>query len=177
LFVFVDLSVSAAHAQDRGRASSPVAGIVQEVLVKNGDKVQRGQVLAKLDDRLARVDAEIAGARLHAAEADMVQAEAEVKHADANLRRLKELAKSGVVSQPDLLAAEMEFPKSRARLEGRRAHVVVARLQLKRAEIIVDMHIFRSPIDGTIARITRRAGEGIAARELFAEIDRAEEKK
>lgn len=158
-----------------------MAGIIQEVLVKSGDKVQRGQVLAKLDDRLARVEAEIASAQVHATEAGVARAEAEFKHADANLQRVSALLKSGATPQPvvkhEFQIAEMESQKARARLDSQRAKVLLARLHLKKAEIILDMHLIRSPIAGTIARITRRAGAGIAARELFVEIDRAEQKK
>ncbi len=173
----VGLTASIAQAQDRGRASSPVAGIVEEVLVKTGDKVKRGQVLAKLDNRLARVEAEIANAQLHNADAELALAQAEVKHADVTLQRVKALLKSRAISEPELAMAEIDLVKARARLDGRRAQALLARLHLKKAELILDMHVIRSPIDGTIARITRRAGEGIAARELFVEIDRAEAKQ
>lgn len=51
------------------------AGAVNEVLVKDGDTVKAGQVLAKLDDRAARLQLESAMANLESAQARLAQAQ------------------------------------------------------------------------------------------------------
>src|SRR5437016_8963195 len=49
--------------------------VVKELLVKEGDKVEEGQVLARLDDRLAEADVKISEARVTACKADILASE------------------------------------------------------------------------------------------------------
>ncbi len=153
------------------RVASPVDGIIQEVLVKVGDRVKRGDILARLDDRLAKIEVQIARVMLQGAEAGLLEAEATLKHADARLQRVKALARTNVISQEEVLSAEVEAQKARSGIESKRARIELARLQMKKAEILLDMHTLRSPVDGVIRRMTHGIGEGIGARQVFAAID------
>jgi multidrug resistance efflux pump len=60
-------------AEDRKsiQVATPVEGIVVECLVKEGDKVQVGQVLARLDDRMASLEVERAKIRIHIVQAEI----------------------------------------------------------------------------------------------------------
>lgn len=88
---------------------------VQQLLVKEGDKVQSGQVLAILDSR----------DRLHAA---LKQAQTQVKVAEARLLQVKAGAKKG-----DINAQDARFQRTQAELEGQIAtqKAAIASLEAK----------------------------------------------
>lgn len=139
-------------------------GVVREILVLEGDRVEAGQVVARLDDREARLVVESAEAQLAALRAGISKAEAEVRAAEAKLAeiddqvaRSRKLAVSGGATESQLaqlqfrLTAVMEeLVSARAAVlvtrETARAHEVAceeARLRLARMEI-------SSPISGVV---------------------------
>ena len=138
---------------------SEVIGRVEEVLVREGDKVKQGQLLLRLDQRGSQ--AEIA--RLDAARG---QSELNIKRQDLSLRtqeakwkRYQALRAQGIVdantyeeiqTQRDL--ADVELSTSRAMLRQTEAQMKEARERLAKTEI-------RSPIAGTITAIFIEAGE------------------
>lgn len=62
-----------------------VAGVITELNVREGDKVEKGTVLLRLDDLQLKAEADAASAQLGAAEADAKNAVASVAMAEANL--------------------------------------------------------------------------------------------
>lgn len=62
-----------------------VAGVITELNVREGDKVEVGTVLLRLDDLQLRAEADAAVAQLGAAEADAKNAESSIATAEANL--------------------------------------------------------------------------------------------
>ncbi len=109
---------------DEIRVSSTVGGIVSEVLVREGDKVEKGQVLMRFDpsdielqSRQARAGVAAAKAQLamarkgarredvQAAKELMKQAAAWEEAAKADLARAEELAKEGAVTEKQLADA------------------------------------------------------------------------
>ena len=63
-----------------------VMGRLTEILVKEGDRVQKGQLLARQESVQAGADVEAQKASLSSAQADAIGAEAALKAADDNLR-------------------------------------------------------------------------------------------
>jgi membrane fusion protein (multidrug efflux system) len=77
-----------------------VGGTVQEINFKSNDKVEKGQLLLKIDDRSERADLESAKAGLALAE--------------TNLKRARELAQRGVSAASNLEQAEATAQEARA---------------------------------------------------------------
>ena len=63
-------------------------GMLTEILVREGDHVQKGQLLAKLESVQPQADVEAQKAGLSSAEADSAAAESAIKAADENIRTL-----------------------------------------------------------------------------------------
>lgn len=106
-------------------------GFVEQVLVEQGDRVSRGQVLA-------RVDASLHAAQLELAEAQLAQAEADLKRVEA--------------------LGDLGTPAQRQQAEtGRRvaaANVSTARTRLDRA-------VIRAPFSGVVATVGADPGESV----------------
>ena len=64
-------------------------GVITDLMVKEGDRVRKGQLLAKIEDVQSQADVEAQKANINAAEADSTAAEAGLKAADENLRTLQ----------------------------------------------------------------------------------------
>lgn len=101
-----------------------VSGQLSELPVREGDVVDEGQVIARLDPTDFRISVE--------------DREAAFENADRNFRRAQELISSGSISQLDFDRMEAEFRSSRAALEQARANLGYATL--------------RAPFRGRIAR-------------------------
>jgi HlyD family secretion protein len=64
-------------------------GDITELLVKEGDHVRKGQLLAKIEDIQPQADVRVQEATIASAEADSSAAEAELKAADENVRTMQ----------------------------------------------------------------------------------------
>ena len=87
--------------------AAQTGGRIASLLVKAGDKVRAGQLLATIDDRETQTGLERSQAQVH-------QAEAELRNARANAERMRDLRKQGFVSQAALDTAETQLQAAQA---------------------------------------------------------------
>ena len=127
------------------RMYPPFAGRVVQILVKVGERVARGQTLAKL-----------ASPDFGQAQADARRAQSDFALAEKNLNRLRELNAAGVSSRKDLAAAEADY----ARADAERARAM-AKVKLYGAgDYSVDQNFsLASPIDGVIVERNINPGQ------------------
>lgn len=88
-----------------------VAGVIVELLVREGDTVQQGDVLLRLDDLQLRAAVDAAKAQLAAAVADVANAEAGVAYANANLAT-QQVALASVKFEREQAAISLERAES-----------------------------------------------------------------
>ncbi len=154
-----ELSAAGYVASKRRSIIAPlIPGRLVEVTVAEGDAVQPGQVLARLDDRDARVALLRAEAEVRAAQARLAAAQAQAHNAGRTAARTQRLAQAGVIPPSQLQdvqtanrAAAAERRAAQAQLGAARRAVEAARLQLSHT-------IVRAPFAGTVAR--KLADEG-----------------
>ena len=124
------------------RASAPVAGLVTAVPCSEGQHVAGGQVLVRLDPRLADVR--------------VARASQAASYAEAELARQKMMASSDATSQKALQAAEQQLAAARADLAAARTER--------------DLLLVRAPIAGTVVRLGVRPGDTVDPSVALAEI-------
>lgn len=110
----------------------PVVAIYAEV----GDRVKRGTLLARLDDRLLKADLQRAEAERERARLTLVQADIEAKRSQA-------LREGGALSEQELLAAETARELARAQLQAAEASIHALRIKLEDTRL-------QAPDDGLI---------------------------
>jgi HlyD family secretion protein len=127
--------------------------------VKEGDRVRRGQVVARIDSVPASSERDAATALVRAVEADQVAARARAEDAARALARGRELRGQGLLPQADFdgLQAAADAATAQADAAGRRA--AQARAQLARAADLLGKTEIASPLDGTVTRLPVREGE------------------
>lgn len=148
--------IVAARYADLG---SSVMGRLVELPVAEGDRVRRGQVVARIDSVPAASDTAAVQAQVRTAEAEAAAARSQAEQTGRALRRGRELSGQGLLPQADLdalsaaaSAAERQAQAARERIDQARAQLARARDLLRKTDIV-------SPLDGVVTRLPVRAGE------------------
>jgi HlyD family secretion protein len=122
-------------------------GDITELLVKEGDRVRKGQLLAKIENTQPSADVESQKANLASSEADSNASEAGLKAADdniatmqaavaesqADLARMKDDSDRAEQLFNEKLGAKQDFDSKRAMYEAQKAAVVQAQARLTQA--------------------------------------------
>lgn len=124
------------------RIASPIPEVVEQVFVKEGQAVQRGQVLARF--------------RTSAVEPAALSAEAQRRKAEADYQRMQNLYKEGAVSEQDVESAEVALRAAQANEAG-------ARKRLDEATV-------RAPVGGVISKRAVDSGDRVKDGDLLFQL-------
>ena len=146
-------------ARRQATVSTQITGTLTQVLIEEGDHVQKGQVIARLEDSGLRASLNVAQANILSAQAQIAQAQAQFSQAEADARRQNELAASGMLSKQAAEQARTAVATYAAQLEARRREADAARAQLAQAQVNFDYTIVGAPFSGVITVKAAQVGE------------------
>jgi HlyD family secretion protein len=138
---------------------SSVMGKLVSLPVREGDRVRRGQVVARIDSVPAASERDAASALVRAAEADQAAARARAGDAASALARGTQLRAQGLLPQADFDALRAAADAAAAQVEAAGKRAQQARAQLARASDLVGKTEIVAPLDGTVTRLPLREGE------------------
>jgi HlyD family secretion protein len=138
---------------------SSVMGKLVSLPVREGDRVRKGQVVARIDSVPASSERDAAAALVSAVEADQAAARARAEDAARALARGKELRAQGLLPQADFDALQASAEASTAQADAAARRAIQARAQLARAADLVGKTEIVSPLDGVVTRLPVREGE------------------
>lgn len=137
----------------------PVPGRIDEVLVKLGDRVERGQAIVAVESP----DADMAVSAWRQADAAERQAEAALTKSEADYQRARDLLEHGAAAQKDVLAAQNDRAQAQAGLDTARAGREQARRKLEllglQPTVFNQRVVVRAPISGTVLEVGVAPGE------------------
>ncbi|MCC5856753.1 MAG: efflux RND transporter periplasmic adaptor subunit [Ectothiorhodospiraceae bacterium] len=128
--------------------STRIGGRLEELLADLGDTVERGQVIARLDDEEVTQDLAQARAELAVARANLAEAEASLEAARRSLGRIQELREQRVASQAELDAAATDVRAHEARVDLARSQIAQREAALRTAEIRLSYTTVRATWQG-----------------------------
>ena len=137
-------------------------GIVQKVLVEEGDNVKAGQVLAQMDDQQTRAAVDLARAELEQARRALPALDAKRSVAEREEARLAPLAADNTVARQELDQAGDQVKLAKAELAAANAAVETAVQHVKLAELEVEQRSIRAPLDGQVVRLQTRTGDAVS---------------
>ncbi|AZD82571.1 HlyD family secretion protein [Pseudomonas chlororaphis] len=157
--------------------ASKTPGRLAEVLVDEGDKVSKDQLLARMDTRTleaqrAQAEADVVRTRenLAAAEANVQLRQSELLLANQELKRSRELFKRGFASQQIIDQQQARLNTGNAAVQAAQAQVAAVRAAIGSAKALVaqltseiDDSSLRAPIDGIIQLRLAEPGEVLGA--------------
>lgn len=146
---------SIAAKRDEAIGVQGEGGRITAVLVEAGQRVARGQVLARIDRSVQTQQAARVAADVRAAEADLALAQADLERALALVER-------GFVSRADI-------DRRTATRDGAAARVAVTRAQLAETNARIALLDIRAPADGLLLARNVEAGQvvGPSSQALF----------
>jgi len=142
--------------------SSKITGKIAEILVEEGMKVEKDQVLAKLDSSNVESGLRLATAQLESVRKSLAETEPMVTYTEAEMRRMNGLSGTRSVSGSDVGKAVADAGAQRAKLERLKADVVVAERQVGDWKQQLDDTIIRAPFAGVVTTKDSQPGEMIS---------------
>jgi len=138
---------------------------IVQVAVEEGDKVTKGQLLAKLDDSVLKAQHAQAQAAVAQAEASIRKAEAMSGSANSDVRRAKELSKNGFISGQTAEQRETTFSAAQADVNVARQNLVTAQAVAQEREAQLAQTEIRAPTDGTVSKRMAKLGNVVSVGE------------
>lgn len=151
------------------RMSTPVAGIISEVLVDRGDRVRVGQVLARLDTAIDEITLDVARRKARD-ETQVAGLKAQVAFLEEQAKRNAALAARNAISQTVANETELEAEMARQNLAQAELNRALAALEAQQAEALLDQKILRATVDGVVTERLLSAGEYRTGEEHIATI-------
>lgn len=151
------------RARQSADISSDVSGRIVELVVDEGDRVQEGQLLLRLDQTQFRAAVGRAEAGLSQARAQAAQQRASFQQAQREYRRISRLwsRDSALVSHQQHDDAETSMQVAQSLLEAAQHGVEQAQAALEEAEDRLAKTTIRAPISGTVTRLNVELGETV----------------
>ena len=140
------------------KLAAAVPGVVASVDVDRGDRIHRGQVLARLDSDVEEANAQVAAVRA-ANDTAVTGGRARVEFLQRKNGRNDKLRSGNIVSfaQADETAADAKVAE--AQLHEAELNLAQARLESKRAQALLRQRLVVSPVDGVVTERALGVGE------------------
>ncbi|MBS0433157.1 MAG: efflux RND transporter periplasmic adaptor subunit [Proteobacteria bacterium] len=146
-------------ARREATVSAQITGTLTQVLIEEGERVKKDQVLARLDDSGYKAALLAAKAQYAAAQAQAGQAQAQLDQAQHDARRLDAIAARGLVSKQAAEQARTQAATDRAALLAAQRNAQAAAANVNSAQVNFDYCTVRAPFDGVITDKAAQVGE------------------
>jgi HlyD family secretion protein len=149
-------------ARSRFEVPPPYPARLAQIAVKEGDRVAKGQLLARLDDRSGSFAVQNAGASKEAATWRMAEARTALDAAREEQKRIQRLAERGLASKQEVAAAANAVARAHAASEAARAETNIAAGQLASAKFERNLGDVIAPIDGVVLSAPENLGTAVS---------------
>lgn len=151
--------------EDQVDVAAQREGVVTQILVEAGTRVQKGQLLAKLDDRQLTADLEAARAKTASTEADLNNWKAEAKVLEADFQRAKKMWDAKLIPEEQFEHARYKAEADEWDVKRVEQLLINARNTQQSLELELEKTQITAPFDGVVARRYIRVGQTVARNE------------
>ena len=148
--------------------SSEVPGEIIELAIRDGDEVEKGDLLVRVNPDTLEAQVKQQEAALAATRASSAQRRAEMLQAELDLKRVADLFEKGFVTQDELDQATTRLEVTRAAHEAANHQIDRQEMQLREASDKLAKASIYSPITGTVTRLNSEIGDRVVGTGQFA---------
>jgi len=150
------------------KLSSEVSGEIIELPVVEGQQVNKGELLVKVNPDIYLSSLSRAEATLQNTRAGLSQAEATLKEAKANYDRNKQLFEKGIISKADWDKVVSSFEVAKASQQSAYYGVRSASATVNEARDNLNRTNIYAPMSGTISKLSVELGERVVGTQQMA---------
>jgi len=136
-----------------------VSGRIVELRVREGDTVEEGQILARIESERYEAGERQSQAAVAAARADLQRAEADLDASKLAFERAKQMQDDKLISAQAFDQAEAEWKMKTAAVESARRRVSQLQAQLDSTKDELDKTTVYAPMSGVVTSLPKEAGE------------------
>ncbi|HEX7494040.1 MAG TPA: efflux RND transporter periplasmic adaptor subunit [Bacteroidales bacterium] len=150
------------------KISPDVSGEIVELTIKEGDNVEKGQLLLRIkpDNYISQRDRSLA--EISSAQARRAQADAQFTQAELSYKRSKQLYEQQTISKSDFEQAEATYTVAKATVDAAKFAITSAEASLKDANENLTKTSLYAPMTGTVSMLLVELGERVAGTNLMA---------
>lgn len=137
-------------------------GVIGEIFVKEGDRVEEGQALLSLNNSVLEAQLEIARIQSESTAAVIV-AQADLDVAEERYGKLSRLRSSGTAHSSEVARALAEKKKAEGQVSIANEEKKIAAFRVKEIQAQIEKRVLKSPIQGIVLEINRDVAETAAA--------------
>ncbi len=152
-------AVGTLRAAQTSQLASQMMGNIVEIRVHEGDRVQRGQVLAVLDDAQPRAVLDRAAAADLASQQGITAADSDLALAEATFKRYQTLYEKKSVSPQEFDEVKARYQAAEARRDMARAGQTQAKAAVQQAHTALGYARILAPFDGLVTE--KKADVGV----------------
>lgn len=141
--------------------SSEVSGEIIELPIKEGQTVEKGELLVKINPDLIQAVVSQSQAGLQNVRAQLAQAEASEKNAQLNFDRNKSLFEKGVISKSEWDRSVADYDMAKATSKAAYYSVQSASANVKQSVDNLSRTTIYAPMSGTISKLSVELGERV----------------
>lgn len=164
------------------KMSSEVSGEIVELLVKEGQHVEKGDLLVKIDARIYQSQLEAVTASMNTSKANLanskarlLQVQSNFTNTEASYNRNKKLFDQQAISPAEFDASKAAYEAAKADVEAAKQSVAAAEFNVQNTEAAMQESSERlgktniySPVSGTISKLSVEKGERVVGTSQMA---------
>jgi RND family efflux transporter MFP subunit len=149
------------ESRRQARIGARAAGRIDAILFEEGDKVEKGTLLAELDHKDMDAALAAASASVARAKAGLAEQQVVIDQSRSEMDRAQKLRSSRSVSDSEYDQARYAYRAAVARHESMQSEIVLAEAQRNQSEQLRENMFIRAPFNGTVISKDAEEGESI----------------
>ena len=149
------------------KISADVSGEVVYLGIREGDKVKKGDLLARIKADFYVAQAEQAQAGVSQAKAGLSRSKANLLKAELDFNRAKSLKDKNIIAESEFQTAQTQYQIAQADLESNTFLVESTEARLRESREQVQKTRIYAPINGTISQLNVELGERVVGTEMM----------
>lgn len=147
--------------------SSNVSGRIVRLLVREGDAVKEGQVLARIDSTRFEADARQSEAAVQAQRAELQRAQADLEATRLQFDRTQQMHGERLVSDQQFDQARADFKMKQANVEALRRRIAQQEAVHESSRDNLEKTVVVAPMNGVVTNLAKEEGEMVIGAQSF----------